>query len=129
MPEILECGHEPSPHGAHTTGYGYYADGTRHCYECCAAHDLAAMCSHGRVALYLVKRPAGYVATNWPGSLEFPIPLAPRTGRHNIAGRRYDVDFRGPDGYWWHGTQYGDNTQVVHCKRTKQAFAKPRMVA
>jgi hypothetical protein len=42
------------------------------------------------------------------------------TGRHNIAGVRYDVWFRGPDGHVWWGVQYGDMTQICHCKRTKE---------
>ena len=29
----------------------------------------------------------------------------------------YDVWFIGPDGKEWHGVQYGDLTQVCHCRR------------
>ena len=38
----------------------------------------------------------------------------------DIAGKRLDVWFYGPDGYIWHGVQYGDNTQIVHCKRSSE---------
>lgn len=34
-------------------------------------------------------------------------------------GVRYDTWFTGPDGKQWHAVQYGDNTQIAHCRRTK----------
>jgi hypothetical protein len=128
---ILECGHEPSEHSEFTTGYGVKevnGKDFRCCYECCAKDDRDSMLSSGRATLYLDMNPRkappfGYSresarVTNWPGSLEFwtgPV----RKGRHNIAGRRYDVWFTGPDGKDWHGVQYGENTQICHCRRTK----------
>ena len=72
------------------------------------------MTEHGRIMLYL----SNGEVMNWPGTLRFPAHV--RKGRHNIAGSRYDVWFAGPDGFQWHGVQYGDNTQICHCKRTKQ---------
>jgi hypothetical protein len=76
------------------------------------------MLKDGRTVLYLdtVKRQL----TNWPGSLVFPVHHI-RTGAHNIARRRYDAWFRGPDGQTWHAIQYGDMTQLAHCRRTKGA--------
>lgn len=115
MTEVLECGHEPSEHAAFTTGYGRDKDGNRHCYECCAKNDREAMIRDGRATLYLTDKGI----TNWPGSLRFrhgPI----REGRHNIAGSRYDTWFAGPDGFTWHAVQYGENTQICHCKRTRE---------
>jgi hypothetical protein len=73
------------------------------------------MKDEGRITLYLTDD--GRV-TNWPNSLSFKGHVS--KGRHNIAGTRYDVWFTGPDGHRWHGTQYGDNTQICHCKRTKE---------
>ena len=72
------------------------------------------MRNHGKIALYLTDEGV----TNWPASLVFPVRYR-RIGRHNWAGKRYDVWFTGPDGKPWHGTQYGDNTQIIHCKRVK----------
>jgi hypothetical protein len=57
---------------------------------------------------------------NWPGSLQFKLYPRVKVGYHNVAGRRYDVWFPGPDGFVWHGTQFGDMTQICHCKRTKE---------
>jgi len=96
------------------------------------------MIQTGRILLYLslkpdVKREAipvscarhpiasEHTLTNWPGTLRFD-PHYIKKGRHNIAGTRYDVWFPGPDGHIWHGINYGENTQITHCKRTKQVI-------
>lgn len=115
----LDCGHEPSPHGEHTTGYGTDpVTGKTRCWECCAVVDRASMVEHGdskRLPLYLHE---GHVS-NWPGSLKFKV-WGVTKGRHNIARTRYDFRFHGPDGFVWRGTQYGEWTQVAHCRRTKE---------
>lgn len=64
-------------------------------------------------------RTVGAKVGNWTGHLNFKIKTMWR-GNHNIAGVRYDVDFVGPDGHIWHGTTYGNNTQILHAKRTKR---------
>jgi len=56
--------------------------------------------------------------TNWPGTLRFNV-LWRKTGRHNWGLTRHDVWFIGPEGQAWWGVRYGDNTQIVHCKRIK----------
>lgn len=112
-----------------TTGYGEI-DGVKHCYDCCADVDREFMQEHGRIALYLTVKKCGphgtsrlpdrHVTgevTNWPQTLIFKV--RGHIGCHNIARRRYDVWFTGPDGFKWHGVTYGDNTQICHCKRTK----------
>ena len=112
------------------------------CFDCCAREDIAYMRKEGRISLYLIvpdQRPfaSGYTGSspatsrtpssgkwtlnNWPGTLSFQVK-ARSFGSHNWAGRRYDVWFCGPDGYVWHGVQYGDNTQLCHCRRTKELW-------
>ena len=104
------------------------------CYACCAAEDRRAMLETGRATLYLTILPgssevgmmnrkafhgwnyADGKVTNWPGSLSLACRV--KRGNHNMAGRRYDVWFT-LEGQPWHGTQYGDNTQIVHCHRVK----------
>lgn len=103
------------------TGYGI-ADRNNPqfvCYACCGKREREAMIRTGKATLYLQHQNGGLngTVTDWPGTLRFSCGV--RIGRHNIAGRRYDVWFTGPDGAQWHGTQYGDNTQIVHCRRTK----------
>jgi hypothetical protein len=137
--EILDCGHVASEHSEHTTGYGVHADGSKHCYACCAEQDKKTMRDTGRTVLYLsmsgdantahgttLARPicgsyyyGQHRVTNWPGSLELPVHGI-KVGRHNIAGRRYDFWFAF-EGTQWHGVQYGDYTQIAHCKRLKSA--------
>ena len=114
--QILDCGHEPSAHLPITTGYGTDASGRTSCYACCADMDRAQMIRDGRTTLYLRKSERSGEVTNWPGSLRFRTGPVVK-GRHNLAGTRYDTWFTGPDGREWHAVQYGENTEIAHCKR------------
>jgi hypothetical protein len=114
------CGAECKPQGC-TSGYGISPDGKRYCFDCCAVRDRETMERDGNsksLPLYLVERNGrpDHVG-NWPGTLTYAVRTF-RRGRHNIAGTRIDVWFAGPGGEW-HGTQYGEWTQIVHCKRVK----------
>jgi hypothetical protein len=135
----IACGVEfPTPQpGDVATGYALIEiekKEFRICYKCCADQDRKYMREHGKIMLYLVytvKQPTEserrigyrptkvYEVTNWPGTLRFKV-RASKEGHHNIAGKRTDVWFRGPDNKEWWGVNYGDNTQIVHCRRTKQ---------
>ena len=128
--EILECGHAESPHSSFTRGYGEDSKGNRSCYACCADYDRQIMRDTGKICLYLTldddtgrtlnqfgRRYGNHKLSNWPGSLELPVHCI-KTGRHNIAGTRYDCWFTF-DNTNWHGVQYGDNTQICHCTRLK----------
>lgn len=114
---ILDCGHTPSEHTPHTTGYGTDSKGHTYCYSCCARLDNEQMLKDGQIALYL----SDSKVTNWPGSLEFTVTCYHK-GKHNIAVSRHDVWFTGPDNHVWHGVQYGNWTQICHCKRTKEVI-------
>ena len=99
------------------TGYATDKDGNKICYSCCGKEDAEYMRVNGKNTLYLTSNgeTSGHVS-NWPGTLKIPCHI--KRGRHNIARYRYDVWFKF-EGRTWHGVQYGDNTQIVHCKRTK----------
>lgn len=109
------------------TGYGYDREDNTVCYACCGIRDEEDMKKYGKALLYLTVTPpkegvrhgfgTGGKVSNWPGTLSFNVGV--RVGRHNIAGKRYDVWFAF-DGNMWHGVTYGDNTQICHCKRTKE---------
>lgn len=120
--ELLDCGHPESAHSEFTRGYGTDSQGKRHCYACCAEQDKAHMRQHGKIALYLTTKPdlggsyGDARISNWPGSLEFKGRY--HKGRHNIAGSRYDAWFKF-EGSNWHGVQYGENTQIIHCRKLK----------
>lgn len=118
MEEILDCGHPPSDHGPHTTGFGTDNEGRRYCWHCCGRQDEAFMREHGRISLYLCREGGQWKVSNWPGSVTF-WPFMARKGDHNMAGSRQDVWFIF-EGYVWHGVCYGDMTQICHCRRTKQ---------
>lgn len=118
-------------------GYGLDSVNNPVCYECCAEGDKQTMRDTGKITLYLSKtadyeelqqrlgnaKPSGWQVSNWPGSLVIPC-MKVNVGRHNIAGKRYDAYFIF-EGYIWHGVQYGDNTQLIHCKRTKERYRAP----
>ena len=130
---VCDCGHIASPTDC-TPGYGYDRQGKTFCFTCCGENDKAAMIADGYATLYLsfdsdqfIDKSVHYrrirfgsegkgKVTNWPCTLSIPCHIS--VGRHNFARVRYDVWFRF-DGSLWHGVQYGDNTQLCHCKRTK----------
>lgn len=117
-----DCGHTVQVEGL-TTGYGTdpKTDKT-YCYACCAKTDRRIMQKNGCYYLYLdIDKKQ---VTNWPGSLRYDV-LHIKTGRHNIAGARYDVWFQDEYSSTWHGIQYGDNTQILHCHRLKDRFTPP----
>lgn len=154
-PKILDCGHPPSPHAPFTTGYGTdSATGATFCYACAANRDRADMIASGRATLYLIddkappearrlsrgvfgtnrsphcnvtRDPFGARITNWPNSLSFDVRRM-TVSRHNIAGKRYDAWFIGPDGWEWHAVTYGDNTQIAHCRRVTSRRADGRRI-
>lgn len=113
-------------------GYGIDTNGDKICYDCCGVMEAQQMLKTGKIMLYLTctNKSRGAMTTNdfdawreknyvsnWPGSLKIKLNGL-NIGRHNIAGKRYDVWFTFK-GQQWHGVTYGDNTQICHCKRTK----------
>lgn len=103
-----------------TTGYGTNKDGLKLCYDCIAKEDIAT----------LLNAPNGYIKTialyydsvkntiaNWPNSISFPT-VNNTTGYHNIARKQYNFDFKVGDCYF-HGTVYGDNTQIASVRKLK----------
>jgi hypothetical protein len=101
-----------------TPGYGVSPEGKRYCFPCCGERDRASLVSDSRTVLYLDSD--ARCVTNWPGTLRIPV-FDFRVGRHNVAGKRYDFRFSGPDGALWSGVQYGDNTQIAHCRKLRSA--------
>lgn len=123
------CGQtKQRPEGTCGTGYAINSKDEKICYACCGDLDKEQMEGGEPSILYLTVTKRGKTwqfswyhitakLTNWPGSLEIN-PVHGHTGRHNIAGIRYDVWFEFA-GHKWHGVTYGDNTQLCHCKTVK----------
>ena len=111
--------HEVPAHGG-GTGYVTLKNGDKICYACCGKRDAEHLKTETRATLYLTYDASKHTASvrNWCGTL-FIICSFPKKGRHNIAGSRYDVWFT-HCGEEWHGVQYGDNTQIVHCRKLKR---------
>ena len=100
-----------------TTGYATNKAGEKICFDCCGKQDAAELQNlpiGGKTYLYL--NTGKKTLTNWPGTLKIQLHFI-RTGKHNIAGKRYDVWFNYA-GNHFHGTTYGDMTQICHIKRT-----------
>lgn len=102
------------------SGYGRTPDGRELCYPCCGAADRERMVADGKATLYLSKVNGGangFELTNWPGTLRIPVRCS-STGRHNMARTRRDVYFTF-EGKEWRGTQYGESSQLCHCRAIK----------
>lgn len=122
---LLDCGHPPSEHSPYTTGYGQKADGSKHCYACCAKETRADMIEDGATTLYLThrQRPGSdrvhWYVTDWAAHLEFPVTHCKEAKRGGGFGsQRTDAWFDGPDGYVWHAINRGD-MQIARCRRTR----------
>ncbi len=126
---LLDCGHAPSEHSEHTTGYGSDSDGRKYCYECCAERERAAMIETGCSTLYFCENVehGGTIPrfrnelTDWPGKLRFHVWYVNRSHGYGF-GRRYPIvtgRFNGPDGFVWSFRNAGD-MQIARCRRTKE---------
>ena len=107
--KLLDCGHEPSPHSAATTGYGKNAEGKTFCYDCAAELDREQLRT-GRATLYLSKDAKGlHQVTNWPGSLKIECGLwkFEQCGG-GFGAQRTDCWFYF-EGRKFHGVNRGDN--------------------
>ena len=112
------CNEHKTHESSFSTGYGIDKLGNKVCFECCGKQDASELSSlpiGGKTILYLDTK--NKCITNWPGTFKLNIGYI-RTGKHNMAGKRYDVWFK-YSGNVYHGTQYGDNTQICHIKRVK----------
>jgi len=110
------CGYAIPKSNEVGTGYAINESGDIVCYACCAKSEKQFMIENGKIDLYLNKYT--FDVTNWPGTLRFSVERY-TTGKHNIAKVRTDVwfDF---EGYVWHGIQYGNDSEICHCKKTKR---------
>lgn len=117
--------------------YGISIHGKRRkykCYACCVETEKAFMRKNGKTMLYLSQEQKATPIQRLPYRMEADTckvtdftgglsitPTSVKASFHNIAGKRYDAWFIF-EGYFWHGVTYGDNTQILHCKKTKTKF-------
>ena len=104
------------------TGYATYRGSEKKvCYKCVGILDREAMNKlkpGQKYDLYLTKRGGKYFVSNWCDTLKYPVYTL-STGRHNMAGTRTDVWFKDGRKRWWHGVQYGDNSDICRCQLLK----------
>jgi len=101
-----------------TAGYARNDKGEKVCYTCCGIIDKEYMEKHGRIDLYLTQTDGKYFVSNWPGTFKIPV-IGLRKGCHNIAGSRYDFQFKDHKGKLWYGVNYGENSEIARCRRYK----------
>lgn len=105
-----------------TTGYAIDKDQNKVCFSCCGIQDAKELkeLPYGKtIAFYLTKDKTGnWRVCNWPASFIVPVRV-PVKGLHNIARYRYDIWFS-YEGNKYHGTQYGDNSEIVRIRKVKK---------
>lgn len=107
----LACGHEPSPHDAHTTGTAVLPDGKEICWSCSDAWVLNHMAAHDKITAYMSQD--GQSVTTWNGT---KIARITRSTTHRIGFYRTErVYFRATDetGKKWHGQSAGPCMSVT----------------
>lgn len=118
----------PSQVKPYIANYFTNSTGKKWCYECSNAILIEQLLEDGRGVCWLTcpqTRPGhGLFLSDCKLIHALPLPfriLSAWTGHHNMAGVRYDVNFTIPgDKYVWHGTTYGNNTEICHLRRTKR---------
>lgn len=102
--KVLDCGHQPSPHGEHTTGTGHAPNGREICWDCCNAEEKASMAKAKHWMAYLSGD--GKHITTWPGGI-----LATVTDlwsvANNMAGSLLRIRAVDDTGVRWYGTSPG----------------------
>ncbi len=106
----LACGHKPSPHGDHTTGTGYGADGVEVCWDCCNVRELTAFLAADKYCAYLSGD--GKSITTWPGGLLARVTWSHKV-RHGFCGQLTRFDAVASDGSKWYGTSPGNG---MYCR-------------
>ena len=110
----LDCGHTLPDSYLYTVH-----DDKTYCPTCDKLWLDTYMQRAHRVTLYLVQRDKQLYLNNWTGELEIKIDHW-KYGKHNMVGKVTHVWFKHA-GIVWHGVNYGDDTQLCHCKKTKRS--------
>lgn len=136
------CGKAVKNDSNFTTGYGVDREGDEekvYCFACCGLRDAERMEVEDKTYLYYcdhpdpipgtfqeqmaVNTPRFYSLTNWPGTFKIPLRAYHITVKTEYPwGRatrvtRVSFEYKGRK---WVGAMYGDNTQVMNCKRLKE---------
>lgn len=105
------CGHPPQP-DILEPGYGMRKDGNTYCIDCLTIEQKAKLERDGTGKLIV----DGDTVRNEAGTLRFPI-IHSSWNSHNIAQKRRDVWFIGPDDMRWQGTRFGETAGPANVRR------------
>lgn len=106
----LDCGHEPSPHGEHTTGTAHTSDGREVCWDCALREELESLKTRQQYTAYLSRDERNVpVLTNWPGSVLARVTNAWEVSAGGFCRGQKIWRFRATDvhGNRWYGTSPG----------------------
>lgn len=106
--KTLTCGHEPSPHGEHTTGTATLPDGREVCWACADDWAREDIRTGGTYFAYLSSD--GRQLTTWSGGRLADVTRLSKSRHFGFYGVSYDVvHFRAVDvhGARWYGTSPG----------------------
>ncbi len=109
---ILDCGHEPSPHGEHTTGTAHTADKREICWACADLEQREALKTANVYTAYLTNG----ALTTWSGGHLATITYL-HEGRHNIGGTLWRFRATDVHGGKWYGTSPGPGMYARMRKR------------
>jgi len=113
----LSCGHEPSPHGPHTTGTAHTPNGREICWGCADNEQRESLKTEERWDAYLSSD--GKQLTTWTGGkLADVTELWWRDGVNFGGTRRYYFRARDVHGQRWHGTSPG-HSMYARMRRSK----------
>ena len=120
---------------AMSEGYARKSSNFSHkiCYKCCAKLDMAEMDRERKITLYLsykVEKPPQQRSiftsdlkdahvSNWPGTLKYPCTVS--KSRTPKGKSKYEATFKDHRGFLWHGVLYGEDSQLIKCKRVNIA--------
>lgn len=117
--QCFQCGETKTPEkDSISTGYGVTKTGDKLCFACCGINDakeLVELKIGEKLTLYLDTK--AQTISNGPGTFKIQLHHIKR-GNHNMARVRYDFWFK-HDKYFYHGTTFGDGTQIAHIKKLK----------
>jgi|CXWK01.1.fsa_nt_gi hypothetical protein len=112
----FQCGQNKTHESPVSTGYGRDKNDNKICFDCCGINDAKEL-TEMPIGAKTVQYWDGKNIINWPSSLKI-TPYYTTKGRHNMARTREDIYFRF-NGFNFHATQYGNNSQIAHIRKTK----------
>jgi hypothetical protein len=111
----LDCGHEPSPHGEHTTGTAHTQDGREICWDCANTEQREDLKTAPRFMAYTSQDWKS--VTDWTGRLLGSIRWK-TSARNAFCGTLYHLRVVDVHGQRWAATTLGPG---MYCRMRRLA--------